>query len=620
MLTAPPPVDTKKQDRHTPTSAALDCAYRLMQQRIISNPNDMIGVLLYGTEETKFQEEEQARGGLAYPHCYLLTDLNIPDAADVKALRSLVEDEEASKKLLVPYAERVPMANVLFCANEIFTTRAPNFNSRRLFIVTDNDDPHVKDKALRSSATVRAKDLYDLGVTIELFPISGLNYEFDRSKFYDVSLYCCPERSQADQILQDIIYNVRPTDPEAPAPISGTTAPTSKADGISLLTSLLSSINSKAVARRALFSSVTFEIGPGFKISVKGYIIFKRQLPKRSCYVWLEGEKAQIATGVSTQMADDTARTVEKVEIKKAYKFGGEQITFTPEEISEIRYFGDPGIRIIGFKPQSMLPIWANFKPSTFIYPSEEDYVGSTRVFSALQQKLLKDEKMAIAWFVARKNASPVIAAILPGAEKLDENGAQIVPPGMWLCPLPFADDIRQNPETRVIRAPEPLIDRMRLVVQQLQLPKAVYDPKKYQNPALQWHYRILQALALDEDLPEGLEDKTLPKHRQIAKRAGPLVIDWGHELHNQYEAWRTENESAIPASSIKQSGKRAAPSEKDELAVRGGKRAKTADLEGGVDDDEMRMAVEKQTVGKVSRFLDLEDYLSLGLILTLLC
>ena len=188
MLTPPPPpIDAKKQERDTPTSAALKCAYALMQQRIISNPNDMMGVLLYGTQQTKFQDEEQSRG-LAYPHSYLLTDLDIPAADDVKALRSLVEDEEESKKLLVPSTERVSMANVLFCANQIFTTRAPNFNSRRLFLVTDDDDPHANDKALKSSAAVRAKDLYDLGVIIELFPISWPDHEFDRSKFYDVRL------------------------------------------------------------------------------------------------------------------------------------------------------------------------------------------------------------------------------------------------------------------------------------------------------------------------------------------------------------------------------------------------------------------------------------------------
>jgi ATP-dependent DNA helicase 2 subunit 1 len=33
---------------------------------------------------------------------------------------------------------------------------------------------------------VRAKDLYDLGVIIELFPISKPDHDFDRTKFYDV--------------------------------------------------------------------------------------------------------------------------------------------------------------------------------------------------------------------------------------------------------------------------------------------------------------------------------------------------------------------------------------------------------------------------------------------------
>lgn len=336
--------------------------------------------------------------------------------------------------------------------------------------------------------------------------------------------------------MEDIVYKTSPTDPEAPsADPASTQTPSVGGDGITLLKSLLSSISSKSVPRRALFSNLPLEIGPGFKISVNGYLIFKRQEPARSCYIWLGGEKPEIAKGVTTQIAEDTARTVEKWEIRKAYKFGGEQISFTPEEQQVLRNFGDPVIRIIGFKPISALPFWASIKHPTFIYPSEEDYVGSTRVFSALYQKLLKDQKMAIVWFIARRNASPVLAAMLPGAEKLDENGVQKIPPGMWLLPLPFADDIRQNPETNLVVAPEPLIDQMRTVIQQLQLPKAQYDPQRYPNPSLQWHYRILQALALDEDLPEQPEDKTIPRYRQIDKRAGEYVISWGEELEAQY-------------------------------------------------------------------------------------
>lgn len=584
MLTPPPPTDSKKADTDSPTSAALKCAYALMQQRIISNPNDMMGVLLYGTEKSKFNSENDATGNLSYPHCYLLTDLDIPAAEDVKALKTLVEDEDEFRKLVVPSKESVSMANVLFCANQIFTTKAPNFSSRRLFIVTDNDDPHAAEKAAKSSAAVRAKDLYDLGVLIELFPISRPDQEFDKRKFYD-----------------DIVYNQVSTDPEAPAPISGPAKASSIGDGISLLNSLLSNINSKAVARRALFSNIPLEVGPGFKISVKGFIIFKRQDPKRSCYVYLAGEKAQIATGVTTELSSDTARTVEKVEIKKAYRFGGEQILFTPEEISSLRNFGEPCIRILGFKPISMLPIWANLKPATFIYPSEEDYIGSTRVFAALHAKLLSSQKMGITWFIARKNAAPVLAALYPGPESLDENGMQTLPPGLWLIPLPYADDIRQNPEiTTLIRAPEPLIDRMRLVIQQLQLPKAKYDPGKYPNTSLQWHYRILQAMALGEDLPEMPEDKTVPRYRQIHKRAGEYVLDWGRELDAQHEAWLKENSSS--SSLLMGTGgvgakRAAAAGGEGEGEGAGRKKAKVEEM----DDAGMKKAFADDKVGKLT-------------------
>ncbi|KAG9523404.1 Ku70/Ku80 beta-barrel domain-containing protein, partial [Aureobasidium melanogenum] len=577
MLTKPPQLDSKKADRDTPTIAALKCAYFLMQQRIISNPNDMMGILLFGTQKSRFQDETASSKGLSYPHCYLLTDLDVPGAKDIKRLRDLVNDDDQANDLLQPSNEPVSMANVLFCANQIFTTKAPNFSSRRLFLVTDNDAPHNDDKALRSAAAVRAKDLYDLGVVIELFPISSPEHVFDRSIFYN-----------------DIIYSAIPSDPDAPAPVTKAFRASASGDGLTLLQSLLSNINSRSAPRRALFSNMPFEIGPGLKISIKGYIIIKRQEPARSSYVYMGGERPQLAVGSSTLQAEDTARSVEKVEIRKAYKFGGETVSFTPEEISEIKHFGDPILRIIGFKPLSMLPIWANHRPSTFIYPSEEDIIGSTRVFSALQQKLLKDQKMGLAWYIPRRNATPTLAAVVPGAEKLDEDGLQVMPPGLWIHVLPFADDVRQIPDTTVVQAPDGLVDKMRDVIQQLQLPKAVYEPKKYPNPSLQWFYRILQALALEEDLPEKPEDKTLPRYRQIDKRAGQYVIEWGSELEEQYEVWKRANAGRHTATGATKRGSAAA----GESSKRS-KTTATSKSSDGISDEEMRKAFETNKINK---------------------
>lgn len=313
-------------------------------------------------------------------------------------------------------------------------------------------------------------------------------------------------------------------------------------DGLTLLNSLITNVNSKQTAKRALFSNLPFEIAPGLTISVKGYNVIHRQTPARTCYIWLDGDKPQIATGETTRIAEDSARTVEKQEIKKAYKFGGEYVYFTPEEQKSLKDFGSPVIRVIGFKPRSLLPVWASVKKSTFIFPSEEGYIGSTRVFTALWQKLLNDDKVGIAWCIVRANAQPMLAAIMPSKERSDdESGTPYLPAGLWIYPLPCQDDLRElKPPGEVAPSSDELKTQMRTIIQQLQLPKAMYNPTKYPNPSLQWHYKILQALALEEEVPEKAEDATEPKFKAISKRAGGYLEEWAETLGGDADRVKT--------------------------------------------------------------------------------
>ncbi|ATY60981.1 DSB repair complex subunit [Cordyceps militaris] len=570
MLRAPPPSDSKKADRDSPVQAALKCAYHFVEQRIISNPKDMIGILLFGTEKTRFQLDENGRSGLGYPHCYLFTDLDVPSADDVKALKSLVEDEETGDDILKPTTETVSMSNVLFCANQIFTTRAANFGSRRLFLVTDNDNPHSSDTAARSAAAVRAKDLYDLGVSIDLFPISHHDAKFDLAKFYDDILY------------RDALAEANPQE----------VAISRSGDGLNLLTSLISNVSSKQTPKRALFSNLPLEIAPGLRISVKGYNIIHRQAAARTCYIWLDGEKPQLAVGETTRIAEDSTRTVEKGEIKKAYKFGGEYVYFSPEEQKSVKDFGSPVIRIIGFKSRRLIPLWSSVKKSTFIYPSEEDYVGSTRVFTALWEKLLKDDKVALAWCIVRSNANPVLTAIMPSKSQSDEySGTPFLPAGLWLYPLPFADDLRDiKPPGKLAQASDDLKTQMRTIIQQLQLPKAMYNPTKYPNPSLQWHYKILQALALEEEVPETAEDATLPKFKAISKRAGGYLEEWSETLS-------TEVKSNTEARAVKREID-------DELPERPAKRGRGASAQpaaSGLTSAQLKAVVDDGSISKMT-------------------
>lgn len=521
-------------DDDSAVAAALKCAYLLMKQRIIAQPKDMMGILFFGTKKTRFRDS--AGSDSQYPNCYLHTDLDIPSAHVVKALKSLAEEGEDPDGILEPWGKESPMTPMLFCANNIFTTNAPNFGSRRLFIITDNDDPFSGNKDKKSQAAVRAKDLFDLGVTIELFPLrrQGDSSKFDVEKFYSDVIYLDPV-SVADR---DAAENPDGTvDDEIKAVQSG--------DGVSLLHSLLSNINAKQTPKRAYFSNMLFELAPEMAISVNGYLLLHRQVIHRSCYVYLENDDAppQIAQGTTTKTEDGSMRTVEKSEIKKAYKFGsgpGDFVYFAPQELDQLKKFEKESkcLRIIGFKPRSMLPPWAAVKKSHFIFPTEAGYVGSTRVFSALWKKLLDSNKMGIAWYIPRKNAVPQIVAILPSKNQSDdESGTPFLPAGLWLTPLPFVDDLRDLTPLRqsnMIKASDDLIDGMRMIVQNLKLPKNRYDPSKYPNPGLQRHYQVLQSIALDEDIPQVSQDLTKPKYKQINKRVGGYQIDFKEKLQEE--------------------------------------------------------------------------------------
>ncbi|OTB06234.1 hypothetical protein M426DRAFT_318980 [Hypoxylon sp. CI-4A] len=504
MLQPPPPSDDKKADKDPPVYAALKCAYQVMQQRIISNPKDMMGIILFGTEKTKYRDEQN----VPYRHCYVYTDLDIPAAEDVRNLKSLVEEGEDADEVLIPSNEGAEMSNLFYLTNNLLTTKAPNFGSRRLFIITDNDNPHSDNKKLKENAATRAKDLYDLGVNIELFAITRDEEKFDFSRFYD-----------------DIIYR----DPAIEEAHPGKVSTLKSGSGLTLLNSLISNINAKQTPKRAYFSNMPLELGPGLQISVKGYNIIQKQEPARSCYVWLDDEKAQIAVGETARIAEDSARTVQAGEVKKAYKFGGEYVYFSEEEQKSIKQFGGPIIRIIGFKDRSQLSFWASVKKSIFIFPSEDGYVGSSRVFTALWQKLLNSRKIGIAWHIARTNANPQLVAIIPSKAQSDrKSGIDLMPAGMWLYPIPFADDMRETPDqTGLVRTTDQLTDKMNKIIGNLQLPAATYNPSKYPNPALQWHYKILQALALEEEVPEKPDDATLPKFKAIHNRCGEYIQEW---------------------------------------------------------------------------------------------
>lgn len=86
---------------------------------------------------------------------------------------------------------------------------AQRIGSKRLFLFTNEDDPHSNDISLRSASKVRAKDLQEFGIKIELFDMDKPMQKFHRTNFYKVRCYCrkiVPDSSETDNSTLIPIY------------------------------------------------------------------------------------------------------------------------------------------------------------------------------------------------------------------------------------------------------------------------------------------------------------------------------------------------------------------------------------------------------------------------------
>ena len=208
---------------------------------------------------------------------------------------------------------------------------------------------------------------------------------------------------------------------------------------------------------------------------------------------------------------------------------------------------------------------------------------------------------MGLAWFIPRRNAVPTLAAVIAGAERPQRRRRTSHAAGdVDQTPPLSRTDIREPPDTNPIVAPNALTDKMRYIIQQLQLPKAVYEPQKYANPSLQWFYRILQALALEEDLPENADDRTLPRWRQIHKRGGAVCGGVWEGVGGGFRMWQRDHQrEGKPTANG--GVKRGMPASSSAAADGTAKKVKREDGEGGegVSEEEMRTAYEKDVLSK---------------------
>ncbi|KAK0199409.1 SPOC like C-terminal domain-containing protein [Desarmillaria ectypa] len=543
--------------------AALESAMQIQKKKVIVGPNDSVGILLFNT--TRSNEGNGNQGSELKKNTFLYQPVSPLSAPTIQELVYLLDasrdDPEELRKAFPPLNDnRVPMGDVFTSCNWVLRDGAPKTATKRVFLITDEDDPHSGPgrKQLITSAKTTFTDLAQAGVTVEPFFLNTAEKPFNVSKFYSsvlLSSNLTDDDEENTAILPESIF-------------------------VSLVDNLLVQMCFHEVPKRAQFS-IPFQLANGFTIGVKGYGLVTEQ--KKGAYRYFAdlGDRMEVANVRTSYIDEERQAEVDKTNILYGTSGGtagddndnegdpgvravqpGQRPFYTTEEVRSFRTLGlEPSIKLLGFKDRSELLFEDNIKHSLFIYPDETSYSGSKRTFSALLKSMVKKKKMAIVLTLMRRNASPLFCSLLPQEEKVDKDG-WIEPAGFHLIPLPFADDIREANVQEGFRANEVLKNAARAWIGKLPMKEGTYFPDSYPNPALEYHNAQLQASAFHEQYDlESFEDRTEPPIDQIHKRARLLIVAWKQAL--------VEDEStkivAVPTAGIK----RKADTSVDEAEIR---------------------------------------------------
>ncbi|XP_052173907.1 ATP-dependent DNA helicase 2 subunit KU70 [Diospyros lotus] len=481
----------ENQNEESHFHVAVSCIAQSLKTQIINRSYDEVAVCFFNTREKK---NLQDLNGVHVFNVSEREDLDRPTARLIKEFDGI--EESFNKRIgsqlgILSGSRDNSLYNALWVAQALLRKGSAKTSDKRILLFTNEDDPFGSIKGVTKTDMTRttlqrAKDAQDLGISIELLPLSRPEEEFNVSHFYAELLGL-----EGDDLALFL--------------------PAAGERFIDMNDQLRKRMLKKRKVRR-----ITFSIANGISIELNTYALIRpTSLGK---ITWLDSiTNALLKTERSFICADTGALVHEATKRVQSYK--NENIVFSIEELSEIKKISPGHFRLLGFKPLRCLKEYHNLRPSTFIFPSDEEVVGSTCIFIALHRSMLRLKRFAVAFYGSATN--PRLVALVAQAEIISAGG-QVEPPGMHMIYLPYSEDIREIKElhlgetTATLKATDDQISKATALMRRVDLKD--FSVCQFANPALQRHYAVLQALALDEDEMPEIKDETLPDEEGMGR------------------------------------------------------------------------------------------------------
>ncbi|XP_027363651.1 ATP-dependent DNA helicase 2 subunit KU70 isoform X1 [Abrus precatorius] len=470
---------------------AISCISHSLKTQIINRSYDQVAICFFNTRERK---NLQDLSGVFVFNVAEREFLDRPTARLIKEFDLL--EESFSKNIgsqhgVVSGTQENSLYNAIWVAQGLLRKGSAKTVDKRILLFTNEDDPFGSIKgAIKSDMTrmtlQRAKDAQDLGISIELLPLSRPDGGFDVSLFY-VDLIGL----EGDELL----------------------------DFMSSAGNKLEDMNDqlrKRLFMKRIVKRLKFTIVNGLSIELNSYALIRPTHP--GAITWLDSVTNHPLKSERTFICADTGSLVEE-STRRFHPYKNHNLTFSVKELSEIKRVSTAHLQLLGFKPLSCLRDYYNLKPSTFLYPSDEGMDNSMCIFIALHRSMIQLNRFAVA-FIGSSSRPQLVALV--AQEEVVQSGGQIEPPGMHMIYLPYSDDIRPVEERysdrsgMVTKASDDQIKKAADLIKRIDLRD--FSVCQFTNPALQRHYAVLQALALEEDEIPEMKDETLPDEEGLAR------------------------------------------------------------------------------------------------------
>ncbi|GAV60696.1 LOW QUALITY PROTEIN: SAP domain-containing protein/Ku domain-containing protein/Ku_C domain-containing protein/Ku_N domain-containing protein [Cephalotus follicularis] len=494
------PADDQKDETHF--HIAVSCISQSLKTQIINRSYDEIAICFFNTREKKNLQDLNGvfvfnvadRENLDGPTARLIKEFD-----HIKFLFLFFKDI-GSQYGIVSGSRENSLYNALWVAQALLRKGSTKTADKRILLFTNEDDPFgnimgVAKMDMTRTTLQRAKDAQDLGISIELLPLSRPDEEFNVSLFYADMIGL-----GGDDLAQF--------------------TPSSVGEKLLNMKDQLT----KRMLKKRIVRKITFSIAGGLSIELNTYALIRPNVP--GTITWLDSVTNRPLKTERFFICADTGALMPEAE-KRFQPYKHENIKFTVNELSEIKRISTGHLRLLGFKSLSCLKEYHNLRPSTFVFPSDQEMIGSTSIFIALHTSMLRLKRYAVAFYGS--STHPQLVALV-AQEEIVTAGGQVEPPGMHMIYLPYSNDemeILQLHSDENVAAPRATDDQIKKAVALMNhIDLKDFSVCQFANPALQRHYAVLQALALEEDEMPEIKDETLPDEEGMARPGTAKAID----------------------------------------------------------------------------------------------